>query len=413
MPTDTAEPTTNETTPAPEGDLQGKGGTLEFDAAASIADAFAKLQNGDPAPGLGHPNDPVGEKGEEGEPGEPEPEQAEKEVEVPTADDIAKLRGKKAPKKKEEAPAESEAHDKGLENASDSAKNAFAAMRKDLKAERERAAALEAKLAEVEKARAGTDPEEVTRLRQLNEEYERELQVARVEATKEFKDAVVVPMQQVREAVETLATKYEIAQRDLFEAFSESDPSARADKLSDIAAGMNDRDKFSLYELEQKFNRVQSTREKVVNNAKLALEKIEQHREEQAKTQKEEYSKRYTSTVDKVFEEARQAIPLLRPIEGDDEWNNQLAEAEKFVKGLDMDGLNEDARARVALRSAVAPIIYGQFVSLYNRYREMEKSLEKYQKATPKAGGGSSVATQQANKEEFDDFMSALKANLR
>jgi hypothetical protein len=409
MPTDTAEPTTNETTPAPEADLQGRGGTLEFDAAASIADAFAKLQNGDPAPGLGHPNDPVGEKGEEGEPGEPEPEQAEKEVEVPTADDIAKLRGRKASKK--EAPAEP-SEEKDLGNASDSAKNAFAAMRKDLKAERERAAALEAKLAEVEKSRAGTDPEEVTRLRQLNEEYERELQVARVEATKEFKDAVVVPMQQVREAVDTLATKYEIAQRDLFEAFSETDPSARADKLSDIAAGMNDRDKFSLYELEQKFNRVQSTREKVVNNAKLALEKIEQHREEQAKTQKEEYSKRYTSTVDKVFEEARQAIPLLRPIEGDDEWNNQLAEAEKFVKGLDMDGLNEDARARVALRSAVAPIIYGQFVSLYNRYREMEKSLEKYQKATPKAGGGSSVAPQ-ANKEEFDDFMSALKANLR
>jgi hypothetical protein len=407
MPTDTAEHTTNETTPAPEADLQGKGGTLEFDAAASIADAFAKLQNGDPASGLGHP-DPVGEKGEEGEPGEPEPK-AEKEVEVPTADDIAKLRGRKASKK--EAPAEP-AEEKDLGNASDNAKNAFAAMRKDLKAERERAATLEAKLAEVEKSRAGTDPEEVTRLRQLNEEYERELQVARVEATKEFKDAVVLPMQQVREAVDTLATKYEIAQRDLFEAFSEPDPSARADKLSDIAAGMNDRDKFSLYELEQKFNRVQSTREKVVNNAKLALEKIEQHREEQAKTQKEEYSKRYTTTVDKVFEEARQAIPLLRPIEGDDEWNNQLAEAEKFVKGLDMDGLNEDARARVALRSAVAPIIYGQFVSLYNRYREMEKSLEKYQKATPKAGGGSSVAPQ-ANKEEFDDFMSALKANLR
>jgi hypothetical protein len=407
MPTDTAEPTTNETTPAPEADLQGKGGTLEFDAAASIADAFAKLQNGDPASGIGHP-DPVGEKGDEGEPGEPEPK-AEKEVEVPTADDIAKLRGRKASKK--EAPAEP-AEEKDLGNASDNAKNAFAAMRKDLKAERERAATLEAKLAEVEKSRAGTDPEEVTRLRQLNEEYERELQVARVEATKEFKDAVVLPMQQVREAVDTLATKYEIAQRDLFEAFSETDPSTRADKLSDIAAGMNDRDKFSLYELEQKFNRVQSTREKVVNNAKLALEKIEQHREEQSKTQKEEYSKRYTSTVDKVFEEARQAIPLLRPIEGDDEWNNQLAEAEKFVKGLDMDGLNEDARARVALRSAVAPIIYGQFVSLYNRYREMEKSLEKYQKATPKAGGGSSVAPQ-TNKEEFDDFMSALKANLR
>lgn len=406
--------TTNEntqTTPAPE---EGKGGMMSFDAAASIADAFAKLQDGDAAPDA--PNEPTGptnhsgEQGDEGEPGTPEEEKAE--IKVPTSDDLAKLRGKKsAPKKTEEAPAEP-AEEKGLENASENAKNAFAAMRKDLKAEREKAAALEARLADLEKAKAETDPEEVQRLRQLNEEYERELQVARVEATKEFKDAVVAPMQAIRESISQIASKYEIVEADIVNAFAESDSSARADKLSDIAAGMNDRDKFALYDLETRFAKVQSTRQKVVNNAKLALEKIEQHREEQSKLQKEEYGKRYNGVVDKVIEEGRQAVPLLRPIDGDDEWNGQLAGAEKFVRELDFDGLNEDSRARVAYRSAVAPIIYGQFVSLYNRYQELEKSLEKYQKATPKAGGGGSAPAAPA-KEEFDDFMSALKANLR
>jgi hypothetical protein len=404
---------TTQTTPAPEGEPQGKGGMMSFDAAASIADAFAKLKDGDAAPDAPIETEPTGptnhsgEKGPEGEPGKPE----EKEIKVPTSDDLAKLRGRKSAPKKDETPAEP-TEEKGLENASENAKNAFAAMRKDLKAEREKAAALESRLADLEKAKSETNPEEVQRLRQLNEEYERELQVARVEATKEFKDAVVAPMQAIRESISQIASKYEIVEADIVNAFAESDTSARADKLSDLAAGMNDRDKFTLYDLETRFAKVQGTRQKVVNNAKLALEKIEQHREEQSKHQKEEYGKRYNSVVDKVIEEGRQAVPLLRPIDGDDEWNGQLAGAEKFVRELDFDGLNEDSRARVAYRSAVAPVIYGQFVSLYNRYQELEKSLEKYQKATPKAGGGGSAPAAPA-KEEFEDFMSALKANLR
>lgn len=379
---------------------------MEFDAAASLADAFSKLQNGDPAPG--HP-DPVGEKGEEGEAGEPAPVKEKADgPKPPTAEDIAMLRGKKAPKK--EAPAEPE--EKDLGNASDSAKNAFAAMRKDLKAERERASALEAKLAELEKSRAETDPEEVTRLRQINEEYERELQVSRVEATREFKEAVVVPMQKIRESVGAMATKYEISESEILNAFAEADASARADKLSDLTAGMNDRDKFALYDLETRFAKVQGTRERVVNNAKLALEKIEQHRQEQAKAEHEESGKRYLGTLSKAWEEAQGAVPLLNPIEGDDEWNGQLNQAQEFVRSLDFGQLNDDGKARLAIRSAIAPIIYGQFVLAMNELKEAKATLEKYQKATPKAGGGNAAA-QQANKEEFDDFMAVLKANLK
>jgi hypothetical protein len=150
----------------------------------------------------------------------------------------------------------------------------------------------------------------------------------------------------------------------------------------------------------------------VVNNAKLALEKIEQHRQEQAKAEQEEHGKRYASTIVKAWEEAQGAVPLLNPIEGDDEWNGQLNQAQEFVRALDFGQLNDDGKARLAIRSAIAPIIYGQFVLAMNELKEAKSTLEKYQKATPKAGGGNAAA-QQVNKEEFDDFMSALKANLR
>ena len=88
---------TTQTTPAPEGEPQGKGGMMSFDAAASIADAFAKLKDGDAAPDAPIETEPTGptnhsgEKGPEGEAGKPESE--EKEIKVPTSDDLAKLPG--------------------------------------------------------------------------------------------------------------------------------------------------------------------------------------------------------------------------------------------------------------------------------------------------------------------------------
>ena len=400
--TDTNDSTPANETPAAEENLQGQGGTMTFDAASSIAEAFDKLKIG------AEPQEPAAET-EEGEPAKPEAEETPA-AKAPTADALSKLRGNK---KATEKPTENsvETPQEEMPKEADSLKKWAVNMKKDWKAEKARREELEAKVAELEKSRSSSDPEEVTRLRQINEEYERELQVSRVEATKEFKDAVVVPMQQIRESVDTLATKYEIAQRDLFEAFSETDPSARADKLSDIAAGMNDRDKFSLYELEGRFNKVQSTREKVVNNAKLALEKIAEHREEQAKAQQEEYAKRYHSAMDKVWDEAQNAVPLLNKVDGDEEWNKQLDDVQKFARDLNFDAADEDMRARVAVRSAIAPVIYGQFVQLFNKYQELEKAMEKYQTATPRAGGGSSPAST-APKEEFEDFLEVMKAKL-
>ena len=395
--TDTTTTDTPNEAPSEE-NLQGQGGTMSFDAASSLAQAFDKLKIGaEPAA----PDKPDGEPAK--------PEAVKPAVKPPTADALSALRGNK--KVTEKTPENSvETPQEEMPKEADSLKKWALNVKKDWKAEKSRREELEAKVSELEKAGSSSDPEEVTRLRQMNDEYERELQVSRVEATKEFKDAVVVPMQQIREAVDSIAAKYEVSQRDLFEAFSETDPSARADKLSDIAAGMNDRDKFSLYELEGKFNRVQGTREKVVNNAKLALEKINEHRQEQAKTQHEDGLKRYNSAMDKVWEEAQGAVPMLKKVDGDEEWNNQIDEAEKFARNLNFSGIDEDVRARVAVRSAIAPVIYGQFIQLFERYQELEKAMEKYQTATPRAGGGSSPAA--APKEEFDDFLEAMKAKL-
>jgi hypothetical protein len=367
---------------------------MGYDAAASLAAAFSKL----PADG----GTPTGEAAPipSAEGGAAVSGPLPKGAAIPTAADLAKVRGGQP--KVDVAPDHEE-----LPKEADSLKKWAVNMKKDWKAEKAKREALEK---EVETLR-GTDPEEVSKLKQQNAEYERELQISRVEATREFKDAVVTPLRTIRDSVGSLAAKYELDGAEIFSVFSEEDPSGRSDKLSDITAGMNDRDRFAIYELEKQFTRVEGTREKVTQNAKLALEKIAEHRQEQEKAQAEERATAYSSALDGVWEKAQENIPLLRPVEGDDAWNNQLTELRASARSLDMDSLDPVARAQVATRFAVTPVIYGQLIHVYGKLQEAEKALEKYQKATPNAGGGSPATA--APSEGFGDFMEAMQATLK
>ena len=392
---------TNENTPANETsapeNLQGNGGMMSFDAASGIAEAFEKLQIA-PEPTAPEPSAAT-------EPTAPEKSYANDPVERTRILEEASQKLRK-PSESEGEPESSEE----LPKEAASLKKWAVNMKKDWKAEKSRREELESKIAELESGRNAEAPEEVQRLRAQNEEYERELQVARVEATQEFKNVVTIPMQQIRGAIDSFASKYEIPQKEIYEALSDEDSSARADKLSDLAAGMNDRDKYALYELEKTYLGVEATREKVVSHAKLALQKIQEHREEEAKLQLTESQKKYGAAFNQVWEITQQNLPMLRPIEGDHEWNAQLQDIVTTAANPNFEGLDDTERAKVAIRSAAAPLLVNQFLQLYGKYQELEKAMSKYQAVTPRAGGGTSPSA--APKEEFDGFLEAINAKL-
>lgn len=393
---------TNENTPANETstpeNLQGNGGMMSFDAASGIAEAFEKLQIA-PEPTAAP------------EPTPPEPTAAPEKSYA--NDPVERTRILEEASQKLRKPSESEGEPESSEELPKEAaslKKWAVNMKKDWKAEKSRREELELKIAELESGRNAEAPEEVQRLRAQNEEYERELQVARVEATQEFKNVVTIPMQQIRGAIDSFASKYEIPQKEIYEALSDEDSSARADKLSDLAAGMNDRDKYALYELEKTYLGVEATREKVVSHAKLALQKIQEHREEEAKLQLTESQKKYGAAFNQVWEITQQNLPMLRPIEGDHEWNAQLQDIVTTAANPNFEGLDDTERAKVAIRSAAAPLLVNQFLQLYGKYQELEKAMSKYQAVTPRAGGGTSPSA--APKEEFDGFLEAINAKL-
>ena len=400
-------------------ELSETGGTMTFDAARSLSEAFNSLGKEPEAPKAEAkaPAEPVKTAAPEAAK-EPVAEAKTEEAEPPkaaTADDLAELLG--GPKKAEPKP---DADDEPPIDVAmtDAAKRKWGEQRKALKEERRRREELEAKVAELEK-RPSTDvaPDEVKQLRETVDAYERELQIARVEATKEFKDAVAVPRERINAQLESFAKKYEFREADARVAFAEADPEKQTELLVDMASGMNDRDRFRFYEMAEQWQKVEGIANKVRNNARLALEKIQEHHTEQQKAFVETRQKQYRGALEKIWGDVSEKAPLFRRREGDEVWNSKIGEIEQFATGLDWNVVaeNDSARAELALRAAASPFLYGMVQQLWAKTAELQKTLGKYQSAKPGAGGGSAdpaIGSGTAEKVEHEDFFSAIKSGL-
>ncbi len=422
MPSNPSAPASdNQTTTTPE--LSEAGGTMTFDAARSLSEAFNTLGK-EPAPATETPKAEVPKAPETKTetPKAPEAPKVEAAAE-PTkdeapatadADALAELLG--GPKKAEPKPDPDEEPPADIA-ATEKAKNAWAEQRKALKEERRKREELEAKLAEVEKKSTDVAPDEVKALRETVEAYERELQIARVEATKEFKDAVAVPRERINKQLESFAKKYEFREADARVAFAEADSEKQTELLVDMASGMNDRDRFRFYEMAEEWQKVEGIANKVRNNAKLALEKIQEHHTEQQKAFIDQRQKQYRGALEKIWGDVSEKAPLFRRREGDDAWNQKIGEIEQFATGLDWNVVadNDQARAELALRAAASPFLYGLVQQLFTKTAELNKTLSKYQSAKPGAGGGAAdpiVGTGQEEKVQHEDFFSAIKSGL-
>jgi hypothetical protein len=403
-------PTETNTAPTtPE--LEETGGTLSFDSARTLRSAFEAAA--DP----GQPKETPAESGKNSPPEETPAESGKNagpketpKAKQPTADDLAQILGAKKESPKD-APTEQDDTPSELKQATEPAQKAFGKLNKAYKEEKRRREELEAKLADIQKTPQNAENSEVAALKKQNEEYERELQVARVEATKEYKEAVVEPMNLIRKNVESFVSKYELNESEILSAFGDSNLDAQAEKLSDLAAGMNDRDRNIFYKMADRWLEIQSVRERVTGNAKLALEKLEALRQQEAQKSSEERTKNYSNAVDSAWKDLSEKVPIFARREGDEDWNAGLDQAYQYSKSLNFDSMADAQKSDVAIRASAATFLYGNLVALYEKYQEAMGALAKYQSAKPGAGGGGSIAAKD-DAPQHEDFISAIKAGI-
>lgn len=273
---------------------------------------------------------------------------------------------------------------------------------------KDKAAQYEKEVAELRKqleAKGSTpaeDPEkpllkkELEELKKQHEEYEREIKAVRVESSKEFREAVIVPGQQIRDAATALAERNALAVDDIRRAFANPDVKARNEALSSLASNLNEVERMELYTLARDFVTVSNKRSQLLANSESAYQELEARRVEAEQQAKSKTLESWKSAAPNVWERMVQKAPMLKDIEGADAILNT-------VSSIDPANIPVAEQAYNSVSGRLLPPLIKSLKAQQLKVAELETALKGYQTSTPAAGPGTGASPAQPTDDDPDE----------
>jgi len=282
---------------------------------------------------------------------------------------------------KEESEDEKEEAEDDTKNMSASAGAKFKELKTELKT-------YKAKVAELEKAveEAKAAPAKDGELEALNaklEQYEKEIAVARVEASPQYVKGVLEPTQIILDAAAGLADKYKVSMGQLTNALREESAGENSDALTELAGDFSERDRVRLYRMADDLSEISRRRDFLRNNAaeaKAEMEKKQAAEEQEAllKSQ-QELKQKFEETWEDTFKDKDFVKSLDKKV---------INELQEFVNTTDHSKVSVEERAYAAYAGLLLPHMVEKLQKLEAQTAEYQKALSKYKKASPKVSGG-------------------------
>ena len=241
----------------------------------------------------------------------------------------------------------------------------------------------------------------VTELEQLKQEkqqlesrlekFDTEFLASRVELTKEYESAVVVPRGQLAEKIGELTSKYDGINTDLIvEAVRSGNPKS----IELASAEMSDFDRYKFYQLAESYQEVVSVERQMRENARGTLTKIERTRAEAEASSKKSETEAWEQAKPKAWDKLVETFPVLAPIDGEDSWNNAVGTIKEFASPTRFSEMGVNERAEVLYRAAAFPVLIAELEAARKEAASAKTSVAKFQGASPsldtRSGAGKS-----------------------
>lgn len=274
---------------------------------------------------------------------------------------------------------------------------------------------LQAEVEELRKKIATPPPEaiaqseEVKRLRAERDGFLQELQVSRVEATPEFKNNILRPMEGVLERGRAMAKRHQLDEGTVVRALQDPDETRRGAALAALATEFSEPDRMALYRLGDQLSEYRANADYLRQNAKLAMETLQKNQASEAEKRKSQMEAAWTSALEEVGTTYRTNLPLLQKIEGETDWNTGTDEIERLVRNTKLYQLPPKELAKVLYQAAVLPRALSIQEKLVSEVTQLRKRLSQYQTVTPGAGEGQRQAETAPASDEGLGFLEAIE----
>ena len=285
----------------------------------------------------------------------------------------------------------------------------FKQLKTELKSSKSRLQELEGSLAErearLEELKAIADNPEYEQLRTKVDSYERELLVTKLESSAVYKELVAEPLAQLVSEADALAEKYSVDANELLDAIALDDEAAQDEALSDLLATANDRDRFRIYKIVEQIKPILHQRAVLQENAQEALQEAEALQQVQTQQQLVERAAERKQAATAVAEQLSKKLTFLDGIDGVD-----LKTISQRVAEQDTSKLSPVDSAFQSFSAQLLPKVAREYLALRKELDSLTDKLAKFDRATPRAGGGGTSQLGSTPSADGKSFMDAVTA---
>ena len=282
---------------------------------------------------------------------------------------------------------------KAPDNLKPEAQTAWARLTKDLRDARSKLKELETKTAEapVNSIEQIDLQNQLNQLKAERDEYEGELKLSRLESTREYKQAVTEPLKSIQQEVADIAELYKADPRGIYAAMAEPDAATRRALLKEATASFDPVDSLAIRSKAEDLQKVFARRELLTKDVQTVLQMLET----EEKQERDKFYKQTQLEVETAYksewENLQRENALLRPIEGNEAWNNTLNSIQQQAIQIESTELDPRSKAKLTFNAAAMPVVMNVFqdyvAKTQTRISELEKLTKELRSTLPSSGG--------------------------
>jgi len=285
----------------------------------------------------------------------------------------------------------------------------FKELKSELKTYRSRAEELEQTVSQKEsrlqELQALADNPEYQQLQERIAEYEQQMLVSKLESSHAYKTLVEQPLANLVQEADGIAEKYSLDAGTLLEVIATDDEAAQEEQLSELLANASDRDKFRVYKIIEEVRPILEQRRVLQEHAEAALREAEELDSQRQQQSLVERVQQRQEAANAVADKLKNKLTFLSGMEGVD-----LTVLAKEAAELEPSTLDPVTGTYQAMAAKLLPKMAAQYMSLQKEIETLTERLAEYDRATPKAGGGSLATAGTPTAADGKSFLDAVTA---
>lgn len=265
--------------------------------------------------------------------------------------------------------------------------------RAELRTERDKAAA-EIKTRETELENLRKQVAELPEFREKAkqaEEAEKELAVARVEGTREYKDTIDKPLRVIEDTAVVIAQSNGLKVDDILDALAEPDMAKQRDMIDDLCMGLKPADSYDLVAMSREARVILSKRAEIRSRAAEAQKELEQITHDKETKAQQKAREEFETATENAVAELKKRVPIVAMAEGettDSVFSLVLSRA----KASEIDKATPANKAFAAAAAVLLPRMAKQNVHLQAEIKKLQARVAESSKTRPTLSGGEPAA---------------------